>query len=724
MESYEPRSIADGKRLTRSGMSSAKLRMRLRDRLLERPLTCLRGVGSAVNGRAAGLGIQNIADLIEYPPFRYEDFSQTRNLGQVAIGEEATVSVEVKSCRVRPTRRRSLKLLECVVADETGTVKAVWYNQAYLVEQLTPGVKLLIRGKLEKARGSLVIKVSAHEFRSGLEGSKDGIHTLGMVPVYPSTEGLTTRKLRQMIWQLRDRVGELSDPIPADLLTRQKMPRRGDAVAGLHFPDSRRDADTARRRLAFEELFIQQLAVSTRRRARQKETLASKLGPPGELVDRWLQSLPFELTDDQKEAVVDLDRSLESDRAMQKLLMGEVGSGKTVVALYAMLRAVESGGQATLMAPTETLAEQHFNTVDRLTGGMMPVGLITGSTPGRRRSELLNALRDGSLGLVVGTHALIEHGVVFNDLKLAVVDEQHRFGVKQRAALDAKGRAQLVPHLLHMTATPIPRTLALTIYGDLDSIVLRQLPQGRKKVKTWLVPENKRFGAYEFIRERLRQGRQCYIICPLVEESEKLEAKAVTAEVRRLAQGQLRDFRVEAMHGQMGSKQKQSVMAAFVSGKIDVLVATSVVEVGIDVPNSTVIVIEEPDRYGLSQLHQLRGRVGRGEHESYCLLFADSSSDLARQRMDAIASSQDGFELAEIDLLLRGEGEVLGTRQSGVPALRIARLPRDQELLASARRLANDTLDQDEELAHAEHFLLRKLVQEQLQEQEAVALAA
>ncbi len=725
MTFYKPRSIADGKALPKGMMLETKLVSRDRDGWLSQSLSVLNGVGTAVSHRAAELGIHTVGDLLNYPPFRYEDFSNVRQLEHVAIGEEATVKVEVKSCRVRPTRRRSLKILECEVSDETGTVKAVWYNQAYLAEQLIPGANILIRGKLEKARGNLIFKVRAHEFPSSKEGAEiNGIHTLGLVPVYPSTEGLTTRKLRQMIWQIRDRVANVADPIPARLLYKLKLPRRGDALKGLHFPTSSEDTMTARYRLVVEELLIQQLAVATRRMARQNRSKACALGSPGTTVERWLSSLPFELTGDQKRAIGDLEGSLDSDRAMQKILMGEVGSGKTVVALYAMLRAVESEGQAALMAPTETLAGQHFQTVERLTGGLLRIGLLTGSTPDKKRREIHAGLRDGSIKLIVGTHSLIESDVAYKDLRLAVVDEQHRFGVEQRAALDVKGREGLVPHLLHMTATPIPRTLALTVYGDLDSITLRELPKGRSTVKTWLVPESKRTGAYEFIRKQLRHGRQCYIVCPLIEESEQVVATAVDAEYKRLAQGELSDFQVEAMHGQMSSKKKEATMARFVSGDTDVLVATSVVEVGIDIPNAAVIVIEEADRYGLSQLHQLRGRIGRGRHESFCLLFADPQSELARKRMDAVVSSQDGFELAETDLRLRGEGEILGTRQSGMPELRFARLPRDQQILAKARNVAEIILDQDEDLSLSEHYMLRELVRQQLQEQETVALAA
>jgi ATP-dependent DNA helicase RecG len=415
--------------------------------------------------------------------------------------------------------------------------------------------------------------------------------------------------------------------------------------------------------------------------------------------------------------------------------MGEVGSGKTVVALYAMLRVAEQRMQAALMAPTETLAEQHFATLERLipvdlfageeaTRLGPPIGLLTGSTPARERRSVLERLEAGELRLLVGTHALIEEAVAFPRLALAVVDEQHRFGVRQRTALDGKGRAGLAPHLLHMTATPIPRTLSLTLYGDLHTTALRELPAGRKPVKTWVVPERKRAGAYEFIRERLREGRQCYVVCPLVEESEALQARAATREGERLAAGEFGAFQVGVMHGQMPAADKRAAMARFASGDLDLLVATSVIEVGVDVPNATVMVVEEADRFGISQLHQLRGRVGRGTHESYCLLFSDSYSPLARRRLDALASERDGFKLAEIDLSLRGEGDLLGTKQSGLPEFRAARLPEDTELLERARRASIEVLRADPHLSDPENGVLRAALEGRFGALEAEPIAA
>ena len=447
-----------------------------------------------------------------------------------------------------------------------------------------------------------------------------------------------------------------------------------------------------------------------RRASRLETTRAPQFGAERELTARWLSELlPFALTGDQERALEAIDADLALPRPMQRLLMGEVGSGKTAVALYALLRAVEHGYQAALMAPTETLAEQHFATLQTLMPGeAVPAGLLTGSTPARRRADLLGKLGSGELALIVGTHALIEDTVGFARLGLAVVDEQHRFGVRQRAALDAKGAGTLTPHVLHMTATPIPRTLALAGYGDLDFTLLRELPRGRQPIETFVcATDRERARAYDRIREELRAGRQAFVVCPLVAESEALEAKAATAEFERLRDGELRDFRVVLMHGQMPSSAKHAAMASFAAREADVLVATSVIEVGIDVPNATVMLVEDAERYGISQLHQLRGRIGRGEHRSLCLLFGPKDS----ARLRALASHSDGFRLAEIDLELRGEGELVGTRQHGLAQFRVAELPRDAELLERAHRHAARIVEEDPELDAPEHALLADALQ-------------
>jgi ATP-dependent DNA helicase RecG len=727
-----PRSFAGGRRQSRAELLGVELRSLPRPSLLEPKLESLPGAGPATARVARRLGIANLGDLLEHLPFDHRDYERRREVAELAIGEEATIAVTVRECRVRPTRRRRLKLVECSVADESGVLKAVWFNQEYLVDQLREGRKVLLRGKLESGRGGPTFRVREHELESA---DRDARHTAGLVPVYPATEGLSARRLRDLAWSVRGLERHSPETLPARLRTREGMPGRADALAAAHFPRALPDVAPARRRIAFEELFLFQLALVSRRRSRRVTRAGERLGPPGDLVHRWLASLEFELTRDQRGALAEIDEDLESGRPMQRLLMGEVGSGKTVVALYAMLRAAEAEMQAALMAPTETLAEQHFATVERMVDPALfsgieatrlgaPIALLTGSTPARERREVLARLAAGELRLLVGTHALIEQAVSFQRLALAVVDEQHRFGVRQREALDRKAAGDLAPHVLHMTATPIPRTLSLTLYGDLDATTLRELPAGRRAVRTWVVPEGKRAGAYEFIRERLREGRQCFVVCPLVDESEALQARAATREGERLAAGEFRDFDVGVLHGQMPARAKREVMARFGRGELEVLVATSVIEVGIDIPNASVMVIEEAERYGLSQLHQLRGRVGRGQHESYCLLFSSSSSELAARRLEALSSERDGFKLAEVDLTLRGEGDLLGTKQHGLPEFKVARLPDDYALLELARRHAVELLRSDPELDAPEHELLRDAILRRFGDFEADAIAA
>ncbi len=688
-----PRSIGTGERLDGAGMRSVQLRSMPRPERLDLPLTVLRGAGKRLSATAASIGIHNVGQLLAHVPHGYRDHSAMRKLGELRLGEEATVIAEVRSARVRPTRRRNLRIVEATVADETGPLKAVWFNQAYLVEKLRPGVHVLLHGKLDRQG----LRVSSHEIVDPRAGAT-GIHTLGIVPVHSATEGLSANKLRDWAWQAMPLVFDEVEPLPAELRARRSLPLARDAVRAAHFPQTNQDARTARVRLAFEELFLHQVALAARRRAERDGRPGITLKQPSSLVGGWLDSLPFDPTADQLAALDEIDRDLSSGRPMQRLLMGEVGSGKTLIALYAMLRAVEGGYQAALMAPTETLAEQHAITLDRLLGAAgPPFTLLTGATSAARRRETLGRLDTGELAVIVGTHALLEPDVRFARLAVAVVDEQHRFGVRQRALLAAKGPEldgrSRAPHVLHMTATPIPRTLSLTAYGDLDTTTLRELPAGRQAVKTWAVGEEKRPGAYEFIRERLREGRQAFVVCPLVEGSEKLEAKAASEEAERLRHGELRGFSVGLLHGQLSSREKAEAMAAFAAGDTDVLVATTVIEVGIDVPNATVMLIEGAERFGLSQLHQLRGRIGRGAHESQCILFAEAESELARRRIAAIAGERDGFKLAEVDLALRGEGEILGTLQSGLPRFRVAVLPDDLELLLDARREVGDLIE-------------------------------
>ena len=672
------RSFAGERELGRGELLAAAVHWP-RPSVLEVGLSALRGVGPKTAEAAAAAGIRTVGDLLFHVPRRHRDL-RIRQLGDVQPGETATVQVEVQGNQPRPFRRGRLRMVSVKVGDETGQVRATWFNQPWVAGKLTPGTQLLITGK----RSDKGFAVGEWEMSDGrrLEESPEGL-----VPIHSSTENLRRSQIRDWVGQAVDLAPNAIEGLPADIRARHRLAAIGDALRVVHFPQDMDELEPANKRLAFEELFLHQALLATRKRSHRTARPAPRFGKPGDLVARWLDSLPFELTGDQLKAFDEIEGDLDSGEPMQRLLMGEVGSGKTVVAVYAMLRALEAGHQAVLMAPTETLAEQHAITLGRLLAEeATPFALLTGSTPAPRRRETLERLASGELGLLVGTHALIEPTVKFARLGLCVVDEQHRFGVSQRRALDEKGVEGMAPHVLHMTATPIPRTLSLTAYGDLDTTALHELPAGRQPVTTQLVEEHQRGEAFEFLRRRLREGRQAFVVCPLVSESEKVAGKAAAVEADRLRAGELREFRVGLLHGQMRSEEKAEAMRAFAAHETDVLVSTTVIEVGIDVANATVMVIEGAERFGVSQLHQLRGRVGRGEHPSQCLLFAEEAGELARKRLAAVAGEGDGFKLAEIDLELRGEGEILGTRQSGLPRFAVAKLPEDGPVLMEARR--------------------------------------
>lgn len=653
------------------------------------------------------LGIESVDDLLEHVPAAHSD-RQICEVAELTLGMEATIEATLLTISTRPTRRRGLKLTEAQLVDRSGPITAVWWNQPWLAKRLDSGDVLRIFGKMDE-RGLQVREYSVIARQSTTLTSEDPVVATdqgGIVGVYPATEGLRPQQIRDLVNELRGEEFNSVDPLPGRLAAADGLPGRIDALSAIHFPRDVADIALARHRLALEELLLQQIALAIRRQNRRAAGAAHPLEATGEVVGPWIESLPFALTRGQREAIETIDRDLARPAQMQRLLMGEVGSGKTVVALAAMLRAVENGSQAALMAPTETLAEQHFMTLDRMLP-QIPLALVTGSTRASNRRDVLGRLSSGELPLVVGTHALIEPDVEFRALSVAVVDEQHRFGVRQRAALDKQGSGDQVPHVLHMTATPIPRTLALTGYGDLDLTAIHELPSGRRPVKTFVAPEGKRLGAYEFVRERLREGRQAFVVCALVSESEVLEARAATVEAERLSTTEFKDFRVGLIHGQMTSRDKAAAIERFCAGKWDVLVSTTVIEVGIDVPNAAVMIVEDAERYGISQLHQLRGRVGRGEHESFCILFGPASST----RLKALATETDGFKLAQIDLEVRGAGEELGTRQSGLPRYRIASLPGDNALLERAHQIATDLVARDPELSLPEHGLLRDAVE-------------
>ena len=622
----------------------------------ELPVDSLPGVGTAAAKKLAKLGLGTIRDLL--------------------AGEEAAIAGEVRRVSVRRPSRR-LAIVQARVADESDEITAVWFNQAWLAERLRPGTRVRLRGQLKRNE----FAVRSYDL-NGVSATAD------FAPVYPASEEVTPKRLRTLVEQALPHARDVLDPLPAPLKERERLPLRADALVALHRPRSGREGEEGRRRLAFDELLVLQVGLA-RARAGREAAVAPSLGEPGEIVGRYRELLPFVLTPDQERAIAEIDADLSRAAPMQRLLQGDVGSGKTVVALYALLRAVESERRGALMAPTETLAEQHFLTIEPLCAELgVRVALLTGSV----KSDVEGAQ------IVVGTHALIQEGVDLRELAVAVVDEQHRFGVEQRRAL-VEGRA---PHVLHMTATPIPRTLALTVYGDLHVTEIAKPPASRKPIVTSWVTAERSSEAYRRLRRHLDAGRQAYVVCPLIEESETSQARAAEAEAERLRRAELHGYRVGLLHGRLRPGERRELMARFKARELDVLVATTVIEVGVDVPNATIMIVQEADRFGLAQLHQLRGRVGRGAEQSYCLLVSRTREELtdnAQERLQALVDSTDGFELAEKDLELRGEGQLLGTRQAGLSDLRFTRLRADRPLLERARAAAERLVDYEGPLA-------------------------
>ena len=631
---------------------------------LRQDVETLDGVGPTIAKRLGKLGLHTVGDLLDHRPFRYEAAApEVRIADLLATEDEVAISGKVVRTSVRRPRRR-LAIVQARVADESGEITAVWFNQVWLADKLTPGTSVRLRGQLRR-----------NEFTVRSYDVNGASATADFAPVYPASEDVTVKKLRELVGQALPYAHDHPDPVPAGVAP--ELPLRVDALTALHRPRDPSAAETGRKRLAFEELLVLQVGLARRRLGREQEQ-APPLGEPGDLVARYRTSLPFELTPHQKRAIEEIDADLAQSTPMERLLQGEVGSGKTVVALYALLRAVEAGKRGVLMAPTETLAEQHFLTLEQTCLQLgVPIALLTGSV----KSDPAQAQ------ILVGTHALIQEGVDLDDVAVAVVDEQHRFGVEQRRAITG-GRT---PHVLHMTATPIPRTLALTVYGDLQVSEIAKPPADRKPVKTAWVMQDRSSEAYKRLRKHLDDGRQAYVVCPLIEETETSVARAAEREAERLRKGELKGYRVGLMHGRLRPAERRELMAQFKARELDVLVATTVIEVGVDVPNATIMIVQEADRFGLAQLHQLRGRVGRGAEQSYCLLVSRAKEELtdsALARLEALVATTDGFELAEKDLEIRGEGQLLGTRQAGYSDLKFTRLRSDRKLLERAREAA------------------------------------
>ncbi len=676
---------------------------------LSQSVSALKGVGPKTADLLANIGATTIWELLYLFPRRYDDYSVMKPINELAYGEQVTIIGTIWQTRVRRTRTNQT-MIESIISDGTGNIKATWFNQPWLKDQLAAGMQIVLSGKVDLFLGRLVFNSPVWE---PLE--MDPLKTRRIVPVYPLTQGLQANKLREIMQRTVDEwAPRVPDPLPDEIRRRHRFMRLTEALQQIHFPDNQQALEQARRRMAFDELLLLQLGMQGQRQAWTAQP-GLPVGGSEAVLGEFMRQLPFEPTKAQRRVISEIIDDMTVNRPMNRLLQGDVGSGKTAVAAAAMVVAARDGKQAALMAPTEILAEQHFAGLRGLLEPLgVTVGLLTGSTPAKEREALLAALADGQLQVIIGTHALIQPTVQFQQLALAVIDEQHRFGVDQRGALREKGpesdAGRISPHLLVMSATPIPRTLALSFYGDLDVSVIDEMPPGRQEIKTRWLRATERERAYRFISKQVAEGRQAFVIYPLVEESGSIDAPAAVAEYERLQQEVFPDLKVGLVHGRLRSEEKDLAMRAFAAGETSILVATSVIEVGVDVPNSSVMVIESADRFGLAQLHQFRGRVGRGQHASYCILIADEVSNDAEQRLGALEETNDGFILAERDLELRGPGEFFGRRQSGLPELKLASLLHDMDVMVQAQTEAVELFKVDPALEAPEHRLLRDLV--------------
>ena len=680
----------------------------------------LKGVSRGYAGKLKKLGVEKVGDLLWLFPFRYSDFSQVRSIAKLVVGEEQTVLGDVWSVGAGMVGRR--KASEAVIGDETGTLRVVWWGQTYVARQLREGMKIALSGKVTAYSGQPQMESPEWE---PLEG--ESLHTRRLVPVYPGTEGLPQRLVRRLAWEVVDAfTDELEETLPEDVRSHLKVLPVRQAMRQMHIPESSQQAAAARRRFALEELLHIELGVVRRRLLWQAAGAAPTLALPQPVRDGFVRSLPFDLTAAQGRAIDEVLRDIGVNVPMSRLLEGDVGSGKTVVAAVALLAAVASGYQGAIMAPTEVLAEQHYRTFGSLFSGGDEEGLwqdvfspeylkeplrltlLRGSLKASEKAAAQDSIARGETNIAIGTQALVQSEVSFQRLGLVVVDEQHRFGVEQRGALRQKG---VSPHTLVMTATPIPRTLALTVYGDLDITVLDEMPPGRPPVRTYRLRPDQRQQAYNFLRKQVGAGRQAYVICPLVEESEAVAARAAVQEYERLCSDVFPDLRLGLLHGRMTPGEKDAVMREFRDGGLHMLVSTAVVEVGIDVRNATVMLVEGADRFGLAQLHQFRGRVRRSSEQAYCLLLSENPSEEAQERLRILETTHDGFKLAEEDLRIRGPGEYFGTRQSGLPDLKVARLT-DVAFIEQARAEAVRLLEADPEMEQPQHRALAARMEE------------
>ncbi len=703
---------------------------------LNTELSAIQGVGEKFSAKLQKLNIRTVRDLLWHFPFRYEDYSRVLPIGELEVGQTATVQGRIHQLNTRRTWKKNLLITEAIIVDDTGGIKAVWFNQPYINNVLREGGQYNFAGKVTGSKREVYLASPSYEPLNKL-GRGETKHTAGLIPIYPETRGLTSKGLRYLVKPILKSVGAIEDFIPQEILRENKLPDLSVALRRIHFPLKLEDAEIAKKRFAFEDLFLLQLNnLKLKSQLSQKQAIPLKIEEQ-ELAN-LIEQLPFKLTSSQKESLGEIISDLQNPHPMNRLLQGDVGSGKTVIAAVAAIVAAKNGHQAVFMAPTEVLAGQHYRTITNIFDDFQEgIALLTANKAevfyGRNlgaktsKAKLLKEAADGKIKIIIGTHAVIQKGVSFNRLALAIVDEQHRFGVAQRAMLatgekKAAPDSDLLPHFLSMSATPIPRTLSLTVFGDLDLSTITELPAGRKEIITKVVDPKNRAKAYDFIREQIQKGRQAFVICPRIEpgavkegeilsEAKKkaLELKSVKEEFEKLSKKIFPDLRVVMLHGKMKGKEKDQIMKEFQDHKHDILISTSVIEVGVDVPNATIMMIEGSDRFGLAQLYQFRGRVGRGEHQSFCLLFTDSDSANAQKRLNFLVKAKNGFELAEKDLQLRGPGQFLGESQAGLPDVAMDAL-KDIQLVKATRDAAKKILSDDPEFSA--YPLLKKRFQE------------
>lgn len=669
--------------------------------LLKKSVQYVKGVGEARARLLHKLGIYNIEDIITYFPRDYEDRSKLKKINELLDGESCAFEGIIASKVSQHSFRKGLTMYKVLIKDETGAITATWFNQHYIGKILRLGESFIFFGKIEGRYKNLEVQSPVYE----KQDEREAKNILKIVPVYPSTAELSQNTIRATINSAIDVVrGKLIDYLPESILREQHLSEINYSIQQIHFPKSDEDFKNARYRLVFEELFLLQLCLLSVNKVFEKDKKGIAFSKVTEMED-FIKKLPFKLTNAQIKVFEEIEKDMECYKVMNRLVQGDVGSGKTIVAVLALFKAVLNGYQGALMVPTAILAEQHYKSISALIERYgINIALLTGSQTKKQKREILEGIKSSEIQILIGTHALIEDNIEFKSLGLVITDEQHRFGVRQRSLLSKKGRA---PDVIVMTATPIPRTLALILYGDLDISIIDELPPGRKAVKTYAVNESMRDRINSFIRKEVGEGRQVYIVCPLVEESDEINAKSAVQHAEKIAQEDFADLRVGLIYGKMKAKDKEEVMRSFVDGEIDILVSTTVIEVGVNVPNAAIMVIENAERFGLAQLHQLRGRVGRGEYQSYCVLYNEGKTQVCTERMKIMQKTNDGFVISEKDLDLRGPGEFFGTRQHGIPELKIANLYEDIDILKKAQEAAIKLVNEDKNLESEENIRLK-----------------